>query len=431
MARVGRGIKRRTLPKELLVVGPAGSGKTFGILAAIHKLCRDYARVRVLMARATRAALTESVLATFEDDILPLDGMEEIASGASREHRRSYQYPSGSRIVLGGLDKPNRILSTAWDIVYINECIEATEEVWETILSRMNRPGRSSKLGYLIGDTNPGDPQHWLKRRIDSGLLTEWVTPHEANPAMHDWTDWTPAGRLYLEGLDRLTGTRRKRLRHGLWAAGEEAWFQGFDPDRHVSPIAEYDSSYPVHLACDNNGLHTGAVWFQVREGDDGPRITVFGDYYNDSGTMDASSKAGEILARSHQLCNGHPDHGTHDPAAGARLGFNTTIAAEYERAGLRLHPWPVFAGSVLSGLNLIESFLASMAIHPRCQNLVSAMVNYRRAKRNGQWIDQPADPQHPHEDLIDSLRGGLLAKFPEGRRPPPKMQRAKPSRVF
>jgi hypothetical protein len=54
-----------------------------------------------------------------------------------------------------------------------------------------------------------------------------------------------------------------------------------------------------------------------------------------------------------------------------------------------------------------------------------------RQRRPNGQWIDKPMDPQHPHEDLIDSLRGGLLAKFPEGRKPVPKLATVKARRVF
>ena len=35
------------------------------------------------------------------------------------------------------------------------------------------------------------------------------------------------------------------------------------------------------------------------------------------------------------------------------------------------------------------------------------------------QWMDYAEDPQHPHEDLIDPLAGGLKLEFPEGRTPP------------
>jgi len=170
--------------------------------------------------------------------------MEWIAAGVNRRWRHSYKYPSGSEIVLGGLDNITRVLSTAWDIVYINECIETMLESWETILSRMNRPGRRSRFGYLLADTNPGTPSHWLRERIDkNGKLIERTTPHQANPAMFDGENWTEVGQRYLDSLSRaLTGTRRKRLFEGQWAQGEGAWFEAFDSAKHVDDvIAEYD----------------------------------------------------------------------------------------------------------------------------------------------------------------------------------------------
>jgi hypothetical protein len=427
--RLWRAIRDRTLPRELLICGPAGTGKTYGVLDVLHCLCRDNPGLRVLIARQTRAALTESVLVTYEQEILPLDGMEAVAAGVLRRVRQAYRYPSGSEIVLGGLDNPQRILSTAWDVVFINEAIEGQEEAWETLLSRLNRPGRSSKFGYLIGDTNPGDPSHWLRKRIDERkLLAEWVVPHQANPRLHDGRDWTAEGHRYLASLEQtLTGPRRKRLLQGLWAAGEGAWFSSFDSDRHVSESAEYDPNHPVRLAIDCNGLHVAAVWWQERPG---PSVTVFGDYL--SIDVPAESNAAAILQRSLELCGGHVARVVADPAGKQRQGLNTTVFAEYQRSGLPLTPWPSFPGSVVVGLNLVESFLPNgLTIHPRCTHLKAALGNYMRAKRNGQWVDVPEDPQHPHEDLIDALRGGLMDRWPEGRKPDLKLPRAAPSRVF
>ena len=46
-------------------------------------------------------------------------------------------------------------------------------------------------------------------------------------------------------------------------------------------------------------------------------------------------------------------------------------------------------------------------------------MQNYlRKQSAGGEWLDEPVDPQHPYEDLIDALRGGVRDRFPEGRTP-------------
>ena len=426
--RLWRAIRTRSLPRETLLVGPAGTGKTYGILDVLHCLARDNADLRILIARQTRAALTESVLVTFEQEILPLDGLEGLADGVTRRVRQVYRYPSGSEIVLGGLDAPSRVLSTAWDVIYINEAIEVSEDAWETLLSRLSRPGRRAALGYLIGDTNPGDPSHWLRRRIESGRLTEWIVPHQANPRLYDGLEWTEEGRRYLDSLGAsLTGTRRMRLLEGRWATGEGAWFTAFDAAHHVSSDAEYDPAHPVRLAVDCNGLNVAAVWWQDRPG---PAVTVFGDYL--AVDRPAADNARAIIERSRELCGGRLDRVVADPAGRQRSGLNTTIWAEYERAGLTLAPWPCYPGSVLTGLDLIQSFLPEgFIVHPRCQHMIAALTQYRRARRGGQWIDLPEEPQHPHEDLIDALRGGLMDRWPEGRRVPVTLPRIRPGRLF
>jgi hypothetical protein len=431
--RFKRALEAGTLPRDLVVIGPAGTGKTYAILRTLHCLLADYPNLRFLLCRQTRRSLTESVLVTYEQEILAGDGMGWLAWGVHRRNRQSYDYPNGSTLVLGGLDNADRILSTAWDVVYINEAIEIMEDSWEMLSTRLNRPGRPRWLGHLIGDTNPGDPSHWLKARIDDGRTEQWETDHRANPALHDGEDWTLAGYRYRDALDSLRGTRRKRLKEGLWAAGSGQWFENFGAD-HVSAEARYDDRLPVHLAVDS-GVHTGAVWFQVRELDNGGHlITVFADYY--AFNLPAYKNAVAIKERGEALCGGRIDRGTTDPAWSASTATGPTVLEEYRRAKLgNLNAWPSYGGSVIDGLSLIESFVATdppgLLIHRRCTRLIEAFGNYKREQKAGQYIDRPVDPQHPHEELLDALRGGLQDKFPAGRKPPSRIPRAPGRKVF
>ena len=172
--RLKHALKQQTLPRDLLICGPAGTGKTYAVLMFLHRLAREHSDLRVLICRQTRASLTDSVLATLEYEVLPRHGGARLAQGTLRHVRRSYRYPNGSELVLRGLDTPTSVFSTAWDIIYVNEAIETTEDAWESLASRLNRPGRDPRFGFLIGDTNPGGPSHWLKLRGDRGVTTFW-----------------------------------------------------------------------------------------------------------------------------------------------------------------------------------------------------------------------------------------------------------------
>ena len=52
-------------------------------------------------------------------------------------------------------------------------------------------------------------------------------------------------------------------------------------------------------------------------------------------------------------------------------------------------------------------------------------------AKRGGEWLDEPAESQHPHEDLMDALRGGVRDRFPEGRPRTEPFRRVPMGRIF
>jgi phage terminase large subunit len=115
--------------------------------------------MRALIVRKTRTSLTESALVTFEDKVLPEHS--RLTEGAQRRLRQSYSYPNGSNIVVGGLDDSQRVMSTEYDMIYVMEAIEATENDWENLTTRL----RNGVMPYqqIIADTNPDAPTHWLK----------------------------------------------------------------------------------------------------------------------------------------------------------------------------------------------------------------------------------------------------------------------------
>jgi hypothetical protein len=65
-----------------------------------------------------------------------------------------------------------------------------------------------------------------------------------------------------------------------------------------------------------------------------------------------------------------------------------------------------------------------TLTVHPDCKKLIQSFQCYARARRGNQWMDYAEDPQHPWEDLIDPLVGGLKLEFPGGRAPAPNLTR-------
>src|SRR5579859_982849 len=140
---------------EVCLDGPAGSGKTLAILQKIHIALLKYPGAKALMLRKTHASLTSSVLDTYEKKVKhPLDRVKFY--GGSAKEPPQFRYPNGSRLVVGGMDKPEKVLSTEYDIITFHEAIESTITDIETLTTRL----RNGVMPYqqLIMDTNPGPP---------------------------------------------------------------------------------------------------------------------------------------------------------------------------------------------------------------------------------------------------------------------------------
>ena len=212
---------------EVLVEGPAGTGKGRAIGELLNVTCEENPGCRIAVIRKTRVSLSESWMVTFEEKCLP--PMSPLRNGPTRAHRTSYDYENGSRIILGGMDNPTRLFSTEYDIIFWNEAQEGTENEWESL----HRALRWGKLPYqqLLGDCNPDVPTHWLNQRCLKGLTRRMRSKHVDNPSL------TPE---YMARLAALTGVRRKRLFEGIWAAAEGQVWDNYDADRHV--IARHET---------------------------------------------------------------------------------------------------------------------------------------------------------------------------------------------
>lgn len=224
---------------EVLLAGPAGTGKTLANLLRTYWICRKYPGARVLIVRKTRESLTESVLVTWERDVLGPSHPVLLKNPNLRKVRQAYRFPNGSEVIVGGMDKPDKVLSSEFDLIYCPEVTDLDVVDWETLGGRL----RAGRVPYqqLIADCNPTTPHHWAYKRCATGGCRLVPTLHEDNPRYYDRAakQWTPAGEQYLARLERMTGARRDRFLRGLWVAAEGVVYDYIaqpPPDGHLLP---------------------------------------------------------------------------------------------------------------------------------------------------------------------------------------------------
>lgn len=297
-----------TRAEELVLSGPAGSGKTVACLEKLNACALKYPGMRGLIVRKTASSLGSTSLVTWREKVIPelLKAGHVVYYGGSGQEAAQYRYANGSSITLGGMDKSSKIMSSEYDMVYVNEAIELTDADWEAIISRL----RNGRMPYqqLMADTNPDTPTHWLKQRCDRGDTLLIDTRHEDNPALYDRERnvWTPAGQAYMRRLDRLTGVRHQRLRRGLWVAAEGVIYEDWDSSVHLIDRFRIPPGWQRWWAVDFGYVNpfVAQAWAEDPDG----RLFLEWEVYRTRRTVDEHAKA--IMQRVSKAEKGyvHPD---------------------------------------------------------------------------------------------------------------------------
>jgi hypothetical protein len=389
----------------LLLMG-RGAGKSRSGAEWVRGLAES-GRARRIALVAPTAADARAVMIEGESGILAIS---PPWARPKYEPSRRLTWPGGSVATAYSADRPERLRGPQHDAAWVDELA-----AW-----RFPRAWDNLMFGLRLG-TDPRVCVTTTPRpvRLVKDLPAAASTAIARGSTHENRAHLAPA--FFEQIIATYEGTRlgRQEIYAEVLDVSDGAWFARFDPARHVSADAEYDYRFRVHLAIDCGvSRHVGVVFFQVREiAPDKHRVTVFGDYYAEGRLSEANAMA--IRAKAEELpCRGRIDIVRLDPASSARTGVGPAAYGEFERVfGARItERWPRHPG--LDGLDQLEILLDSgcLLIHPRRAHLKAAFQNYARAHRGGEWLDEPEDLQHPHEDLMDALRGGVRDRFPDGR---------------
>jgi PBSX family phage terminase large subunit len=284
-----RGVAKRAFEctdDELVLSGPAGTGKSRACLEKLHFVMLLNPGARGLIVRKTATSLTSTALVTFRERVLPeaLTVGDVKWYGGSAQEAAQYRYSNGSVITVGGLDRATRIMSSEYDVIYVQEATELSENDWEALTTRL-RHGRVA-FQQLIADCNPDAPTHWLKARADRGAVTMLESRHTDNPTIYtDDGDLTASGAAYMAKLDALTGVRRQRLRDGLWVAAEGVIYEDYDPAVHLIDRFEIPADWTRWWAVDF-GYTNPFVCQRWAEDPDG-RLYLYAETYHTRRTVD------------------------------------------------------------------------------------------------------------------------------------------------
>jgi phage terminase large subunit len=258
---------------EVILSGPAETGKTFAALHKLDGLLWKYPRSQAVIVRKTLSSLYPTVLRTYLNVLGPKSPVRFYGG----EKPEWADYPTGSRVYFAGMDNPQKALSSERDFIYVNQAEELTLNDWEVLSTRCTGRAGNAPFPQMMGDCNPGAPSHWIRHRPSITLLT---SRHEDNPTLFDDAGRiTEQGKTSLAILDSLTGVRNARLRHGLWVAAEgTVYAEEWSEDRNLVTLAELPPRRRCVASVDWGYTNPGVLLVWLVDGDG--RMTLVREIY-------------------------------------------------------------------------------------------------------------------------------------------------------
>jgi phage terminase large subunit len=397
---------------ELVIEGPADTGKSRACLEKVHACLTKYPGARAAMVRKTRKSLTSTAMVTFERQVVP-EGAVRLWQG------EEYRYPNGSKIHLFGLDDPERLKSAELDLIYVQEVSELAEDEWQLLCTRATGRGGTMPYQQVLADLNPREPNWWMYEREAAGKTIFLQARHADNPSL------TPER---LAPLEALTGYLRDRLLLGLRVAAEGQYFTEFDPRLHVVEAFDPPPDWSRWISVDYGFAHPFvALWF-ARERPGGKifvyrELSAAGLRDEQQAALIVERSAGERLSlvvldpsmfnnRSEQnrpsIASVYATAGVHRISAGGIVpGMNS-----------RKQGWAIVRRALAHGADVAEQRGVDAEDLPRLRIMGSRCPNLVR--NLPAMVCDPLDPEdvadkvghvRTPDDEVDALRYGLCAE--------------------
>ena len=427
------------------IEGARGTAKTTNILAELVVRSVEFPGCRIVLAREDRIDLSETVLKTFEEDVLPMFGMK-TPGGQARAGRTVYDMPNGSQFIPIGIKNMGKSLSFEATFAYVNEATECTKKKITDLSASLRylKTARRPTLpewNQLIFDVNPINPNHWTNEWMEpvddslrdvksaadymrlcdfnwrkapnskSKFIKRIITKHQDNPGYWEWDkwEWTPLGRKYVEEtLESQTGFQRERWLYGRWVAAEGGVYANSFGVKNIIRPFRVPHDWPVDVVMDFGRDHpTAVLWITISNS--GKRI-VF-DEIHASGLDGVREVAAMIKQKNYEL-SVRPRGYYGDPRHGWASTFQSpiTIAGQFDEQGIAVAKYPQIEGAGMDGAvdRVASGFRKGDYLFT--ENCVGCIADHRtwQYKRNPDGTAKAGDDQYEdkNNDACDCFMG-------------------------
>ena len=346
----------RSVAPEICAEGPARTSKTITCLRKVFALHAKYPGLRSCIVRTNSVDLTDTIRHDIANTILrfPLDDPRSQIRQQGGLTQFHHLYLNDGDCRLGGMNRPGAILGGQYDVVYLSELSQFSNEQYQLLKTRCSGSSAKWKLPdgtirfQMLSDTNPDSQStHWMYKREDKELVSFVKFGFKDNPFFYRDKRWSKVGKTTVEELDRgLTGIYHDRYFKGLRVGPEGAVFHL--EDRHFIDELPDLSGYLMYNAMDF-GISSPNTCGWIAENNDTGDIIVCWEYRNTGETI---IDLGNAVNRYNKTDFGYKIAGTvidNDENRQILLRDKCEIYAEMARKG---------PGSIMDGVILIQQAL-------------------------------------------------------------------------
>jgi len=393
--------------KFIKLWGGSRSGKTFLCCLFIVLRAIRYARSDHIVCRYAKQTAKGSV---WIQTLRPLLEICEKAGFCKINDTEQYAvFKNGSRISLGGLRPSDigNILSAEYATFFICEANEIKWEIIDQCRARLNslatdEAGSRIRVKFLI-DLNPTFEHHWSNIVWIRGINPETRTAMAefnkfANVHFIPQDNEANLSDGFIDTLDSLTGSRRRRFMAGEYGSYEGLVYSDFDETMIVDDY-EIPAAWKKIRAVDfgfSAGHSFVCLWLAVDPRNE--RVIVYREYGAEKITV--RIHAGRIKELS----------GNEKYATEAVCDHDAEDRATLEENGIRTKP---ANKQVQAGIDQCIDFIQRGKFHVTrsCVGLINDLYSYRWKETGSHIKDREVAKED--DNYADAFRYGLMELFP------------------
>jgi phage terminase large subunit len=351
----------------IVCVGGARSSKSYSVAQLLIKRMIEERNRNFLVVRKTRPSLKLSAYKLF------MDLLHEYGIYRRENHNMSeLVYRHGTNyVVFTSIDDPEKIKSTEWNYIWLEEANEFTYDDYTVLKLRLS--GKTDTMNQIILTKNPVDEMSWIHQRLEKEPNVAIIkSTHMDNPFLSE------EYRKMLRDLKDIDQTFYK-----IYTLGEYAQLTNLIYSSNWDIVEQFPESFDETIYGIDFGYNNPNAVVEVGIKDS--------EYYLAERLYQTHMTNQDLIRKLKELAINQNVLIYTDSAEPARID-------EMRRAGFNVHPADK---SVKDGIDLIKS--KKLHVDRNSANLISELRGYKyREDKDGNVLE---DPVKFRDHLMDAMR--------------------------